>query len=65
MMHFKTNTEEGLYVDDIDQPEDDVQYLWKNIFQRIAIPLDIIPMLIRKLNKKENTQIFKEQSKPL
>ena len=33
-------------------------------FQRLAISWDIIPMLIRIINKKQNTRILKELRKP-
>ena len=59
MIHSKTNTEEELYVDDIDQPEDDIKCnICEKEFSRLAISWDIIPMLIRKKNKKNhpNTQ---------
>ena len=56
MIHSKTYTEEELYVNDIDQPEDDMNF---NICEKeipwFAISWDIISMLIRKKNIKENT----------
>ena len=66
MIHSKTNTEEELYIDDIDQPGDDMKCnICEKKFPRLAMSWDIIPMLIRKQNKKENDQILKELSKPL
>ena len=38
MIHFKTYTEEEIYLDDIDQPEDDVKCnICKKKFPRLAI----------------------------
>ena len=49
MIHSKTYTEEELYVDGIDQPEEDMKCtICENEFTRLAISWDIIPMLIRK-----------------
>ena len=45
----KTYTEEELYVDDIDQSEDNMKCnICEKEFPRLAISWDIIPMLIRK-----------------
>ena len=53
-------------MDDIVQPEDDMKCnICGKEFPRLAISWDIIQMLIRKINKKENTLIPKELSKPL
>ena len=66
MIHSKTYTEEELYVDDIDQSEDNMKCnICEKEFPRLAISWDMIPMLIRKQNKKENPWILKELSKPL
>ena len=66
MILSKTCTEEELYVDDIDQSEDDMKCnICEKEFPRLAVSWDLIPMLIRKQNKKENTRILKELSKPL
>ena len=55
MIHSKTYTEEELYVDDIDQPEDDMKCnICEKEFPRLAISWDIISMLIRKINKKKH-----------
>ena len=55
MILSKTYTEEELYVDDIDQSEDNMKCnIGSKEFSRLAISLDIIAMLIRKQNKKEN-----------
>ena len=65
MILSKTYTEEELYVDDIDQSGDNIKCnICEKEFPRLAISWDIITMLIRKQNKKENTQILKELSKP-
>ena len=59
MIHSKTYTEEELYVDDIDQPEDDMKRnICEKQFPRLAISWDLIPMLMRKINKIENTLIL-------
>ena len=53
MIHSQTYTEEELYVDDIDQPEDDMKCnICEKEFPRLAISWDIIQMLIRKIPKK-------------
>ena len=65
MIHSKAYTEEELYVDDIDQPEDYMKCnIRENKFPRLAISWDIIPMLIKQINKKI-IRILKELSKPL
>ena len=51
MTHSKTYTEQELYVDDIDQPEDHMKCtISEKEFSRLAISWDIIQMLIRKIN---------------
>ena len=48
IIHSQTYTEEEFYVDDIDQPEDDMKCIFcETEFPRLAISLDIIAMLIR------------------
>ena len=55
MIHSKTYTEEELFVDDIDQPEDDMRCnIWEKEFPRLAISWDIIPMLILKIKKRKH-----------
>ena len=55
MIHSKSYTEEELYVDDIDQPEDDMKCnICEKEFPRLAISWDIISMSIRKINKKKH-----------
>ena len=66
MIHSNTFTQEEFYVGDIDPPEDDMKCkISEKGFPRCSISLDIIQMLIRKKNQKENTQILMEPSKPL
>ena len=49
MIHSKTYNEEELYVDDIDQPEDDMNCnICEKEFPRLAISQDITSILIRK-----------------
>ena len=60
MILSKTYTEEELYVDDIDQSEDNLKCnICEKAFPRLAIWWDILPMLIRKKKHKRkplNTQ---------
>ena len=66
MIHPNIYTEEELYVKDIDPPEHSMKCnICEKKFSRIVISWDIIPMLIWKINKKENTKILKKLSKPL
>ena len=55
MRHSKTYTEEELYVDDIDPPEDDMKCnICEKEFPWLAISWDVTPMLIRKKIRKEH-----------
>ena len=60
MILSKTYTEEELYVDDIDQSEDDMKC---NICEQ-EFPMSHNTNVDKKTNKKENTRILKELSKP-
>ena len=58
MIHSKTYTEEELYVDDIDQPEDDMKgNIREREFPRLEISWDIYQCY-----KNEITRILKELS---
>ena len=48
MIYSKTYNGEEIYVDDIDQPEDDMKCnICDKECPRLGISLDIIPMLVR------------------
>ena len=48
IIHHKTYTEEEIYLDDIDQPEDDMNCnICEKEFPTLVISKDIIPMMIR------------------
>ena len=69
MIQSKIYTEEEFYVDDIDQPEDDLKCIFvkkKNIYIMCSNIMRHNTIVDKKTKqKKENARILKEQSRPL